>query len=144
MEFTTENICGFLIRSRLLAHEEVRAMYQRWQGDVKDGANTLAQFSSWLVANKYVTEYQAALHVLAPAAWGWAVPVLTVSGLADTGLDRLWEKIEAHRRAARASGEFERRRRAQRVPQGQPREQVAGTLCRPRRKAQYRPQHAAS
>jgi serine/threonine protein kinase len=61
MDFTVENICGFLIRGRLLTPEEVKTMYQRWLGDCKDGAGNLAKFSQWLVANKYVTEYQAAL-----------------------------------------------------------------------------------
>ena len=66
-------------------------------------------------AEAAAAEYQAALHVLAPSTWGWAVPVLTVSGLANSGLDRLWDDIEAHRRKAQASGELERRRRAQRI-----------------------------
>jgi serine/threonine protein kinase len=61
MEFTVENICGFLIRSKLLTPEEVRAMQQRWQNDAKDQTGSLSQFSKWLVANKYVTEYQAVL-----------------------------------------------------------------------------------
>jgi LAO/AO transport system kinase len=60
-------------------------------------------------------EYQGAFHILAPPQWGWKVPVLCVSGLADSGLDGLWRAIEAHRQAALASGELERRRRAQRV-----------------------------
>src|SRR5260370_15323815 len=59
MDFTVENICGFLIRSRLLTPEEVRAMQQRWLGEAKDQANSLSLFSKWLVDNKYVTEYQA-------------------------------------------------------------------------------------
>ncbi len=62
MEFTVQNICGLLIRSKLLSPDEVKAMYQRWQNEAKekDAAN-LALFSKWLVANRYVTEYQAAL-----------------------------------------------------------------------------------
>lgn len=61
MEFTVENICGFLIRSKLLTPEEVRAMQQRWLNEAKDQAGSMSQFSKWLVANKYVTEYQAVL-----------------------------------------------------------------------------------
>ena len=61
MDFTVENICGFLIRSKLLTPEEVRALQQRWQTDAKDQSGSLSQFSKWLVANKYVTEYQAVL-----------------------------------------------------------------------------------
>jgi LAO/AO transport system kinase len=66
-------------------------------------------------AKAAAAEYQAALHILAPPQWGWKVPVLCVSGLANSGLDGLWQTIERHREAAVASGELERRRRAQRV-----------------------------
>jgi serine/threonine protein kinase len=63
MEFTVENVCGLLIRSKLLSPDEVRAMYQRWQAEVKDAkdAANLGQFSKWLTANRYLTEYQVAL-----------------------------------------------------------------------------------
>ncbi|HMF19540.1 MAG TPA: serine/threonine-protein kinase [Gemmataceae bacterium] len=61
MVFTVENICGFLIRSKLLTPEEVRALQQRWQAEAKDQAGSISQFSKWLVANRYVTEYQAVL-----------------------------------------------------------------------------------
>jgi LAO/AO transport system kinase len=59
--------------------------------------------------------YQAALHILAPASASWTVPVLTVSGAANLGLDRLWEMVSEHRRIGEASGEARRRRRAQEV-----------------------------
>ena len=36
-------------------------------------------------------EYQAALHILGSSSGPWKVPVLTVSGMADRGLDRLWD-----------------------------------------------------
>jgi serine/threonine protein kinase len=61
MEFTVENVCGLLIRSKLLNPEEVKGMYARWQGEARDGAANLPQFVRWLVARQYVTEYQAAL-----------------------------------------------------------------------------------
>src|ERR687898_219963 len=38
-------------------------------------------------------EYRAALHILAPRSAHWSPPVLTVSGLANQGLDALWERI---------------------------------------------------
>jgi LAO/AO transport system kinase len=66
-------------------------------------------------AQAAAAEYQAALHILAAPQWGWKVPVLCVSGLANSGLDSLWQTIAAHRKEALASGELERRRRAQRV-----------------------------
>src|ERR1700730_8182233 len=61
MDFTVENICGFLIRSKLLTPEEVRAVQQRWQNEAKDQVGSMAQFMKWLVANKHLTEYQAVL-----------------------------------------------------------------------------------
>lgn len=61
MDFTVENICGFLIRSKLLTPEEVRALQPRWQNEAKDQVASLSQFMKWLVANKYITEYQAVL-----------------------------------------------------------------------------------
>src|SRR5262249_14895512 len=61
MEFTVENVCGLLIRSKLLTPEDVKAMYQRWQAEAKDAASNLAQFTRWLVGRQYVTGYQAAL-----------------------------------------------------------------------------------
>ena len=61
MEFTVENVCGLLIRSKLLIPDEVKAMYTRWQTESRDAVANLAQFTRWLVAKGYVTEYQAAL-----------------------------------------------------------------------------------
>jgi serine/threonine protein kinase len=61
MEFTVENVCGLLIRSKLLTPDEVKAMYARWQAEARDAIANLAQFTRWLVAHHYVTEYQAAL-----------------------------------------------------------------------------------
>ncbi len=61
MEYTVENVCGMLIRSKLLTPDEVKAMYQRWQAEARDAAANLAQFTRWLVAHNYVTDYQAAL-----------------------------------------------------------------------------------
>jgi serine/threonine protein kinase len=61
MEFTVENVCGLLIRSKLLTPDEVRTMYMRWQGDAGAAVTNLAAFTRWLVARQYVTEYQAAL-----------------------------------------------------------------------------------
>jgi serine/threonine protein kinase len=62
MELTVENICGLLIRSRLLTPDEVKGVYQRWQAEAKGAAaSSLGKFSKWLVANQFVTEYQVAL-----------------------------------------------------------------------------------
>ncbi|HZU36875.1 MAG TPA: serine/threonine-protein kinase, partial [Gemmataceae bacterium] len=61
MAYTVQNLCGFLIRSRLLSADEVRALYQRWRSEAGDTAAQTAQFLKWLVARRYVTEYQASL-----------------------------------------------------------------------------------
>jgi len=61
MEFSVENVCGLLIRSRLLNPDGVKTMYQRWQSEAKEHAGNLGQFTRWLVAKQYVTEFQATL-----------------------------------------------------------------------------------
>jgi serine/threonine protein kinase len=59
MELSVENICGLLIRSRLLTTDAVKTMYGRWQSESKSQVGNTARFTKWLVANQYVTEYQA-------------------------------------------------------------------------------------
>src|SRR6185437_3587001 len=61
MELTVQNVYGLLLRSKLLPIDEARTMYARWQQEAKDAATNLAKFASWMVANKYLTEYQAQL-----------------------------------------------------------------------------------
>lgn len=58
-------------------------------------------------------EYRAALHILSPASATWLPPVVTVSGLANQGLDALWRTILDHRAKLGATGELEAKRRAQ-------------------------------
>jgi LAO/AO transport system kinase len=64
-------------------------------------------------AQAAAAEYRAALHILAPASATWSPPVITVSGLANQGLDVLWRKVLEHRERLSASGELEAKRRAQ-------------------------------
>jgi serine/threonine protein kinase len=61
MEFSVQNLCGFLIRSKLMSPDGMKAMYQRWQAESPGNLENLGQFTKWLIANKYVTEYQAGL-----------------------------------------------------------------------------------
>jgi serine/threonine protein kinase len=61
MEFSVQNLCGFLIRSKLMSPDGMKAMYQRWQAEAPGNLENLGQFTQWLIANKYVTEYQAGL-----------------------------------------------------------------------------------
>ena len=63
MELTVQNVYGLILRSKLLSIDEAKTMYARWQGEAKDAAGDLPRFAAWLVANKYMTEYQASLLV---------------------------------------------------------------------------------
>ncbi len=61
MELSVQNVFGLVIRSRLLGADEARAMFDRWKAEAKDSAGNVAEFARWMVANQYVTEYQATL-----------------------------------------------------------------------------------
>ncbi len=60
MELTVQNVYGLLLRSKLLAIDEARSMYSRWQQEARDAAN-LPAFAAWMVSNRYLTDYQATL-----------------------------------------------------------------------------------
>lgn len=60
-------------------------------------------------------DYQAAMNILTPRDARWRPPVITISALANRGLDGMWEKIAEHRRLLTASGAFEAKRREQGV-----------------------------
>ena len=66
-------------------------------------------------ATRAAADYQNALHILTPATPEWSPPVLTVSGLNNVGLDKLWETIAKHRRRLTAVGAFQARRNDQSV-----------------------------
>jgi LAO/AO transport system kinase len=66
-------------------------------------------------AKAAAAEYRAALHIMAPKSQVWSPPVLLISGLANEGLERLWEQIGAFRTKTEASGDFAAKRRAQGV-----------------------------
>src|SRR5215472_6560643 len=61
MELTVQNVYGLLLRSKLLSLDEAKAMFTRWQEEAKDQAGNVARFASWMVANRYLTEYQSSL-----------------------------------------------------------------------------------
>lgn len=60
VEFKVENLCGFLIRSKLMTADEMQAMRQRWLLEARD-ATQVPAFLRWMIAKNYVTEYQASL-----------------------------------------------------------------------------------
>src|ERR1700722_17751247 len=61
VKFKVENLCGFLIRSKLMTAAEMQAMRARWLIDAKDAAAQVPAFLKWLVAKNYLTEYQAGM-----------------------------------------------------------------------------------
>jgi LAO/AO transport system kinase len=64
-------------------------------------------------ARAAAAEYRAALHILTPASATWSPPVITVSGLANLGLDALWQAVLDHRAKLTATGELDAKRRVQ-------------------------------
>lgn len=66
-------------------------------------------------AGAAAAEYGAALKILSPHPDGWSVPVLLVSGLANEGLDELWQTIEQFRSDHEGSGAFSAKRAEQAV-----------------------------
>ena len=66
-------------------------------------------------ARSAARELSAAIRLIHPHESLWRPPVLTMSAMEGTGLGELWDTIERHRRVLTEAGEFEARRRAQRV-----------------------------
>jgi serine/threonine protein kinase len=61
MDLSVQNVYGLLLRSKLLSLDDARKMYERWTTEAKDAATNTGRFAKWMVANHYVTEYQASL-----------------------------------------------------------------------------------
>jgi hypothetical protein len=61
MELSVQNIYGLLLRSKLLTLSDAHVMFQRWHQEAGQGAGHAGRFAQWMVANSYVTEYQATL-----------------------------------------------------------------------------------
>src|SRR5262245_23709722 len=61
MELTVQNVYGLLLRSKLMPPDDARAMFARWQDEAKDSVHNAARFAAWMVAQRYLTEYQAVL-----------------------------------------------------------------------------------
>ncbi|MFC5008624.1 methylmalonyl Co-A mutase-associated GTPase MeaB [Dactylosporangium cerinum] len=67
-------------------------------------------------AGKAARELAGALRLLRSGSGrDWQVPVVTCSGLTGDGLPELWARLERHHEHLAASGDFDRRREAQRV-----------------------------
>jgi serine/threonine protein kinase len=61
VDFSVENLYGFLFRSKLLPPEEVKTLYQRWLTEAGPTASQVAPFLRFLVSRQHLTEYQATL-----------------------------------------------------------------------------------
>ncbi|MBY0523156.1 MAG: serine/threonine protein kinase [Gemmataceae bacterium] len=58
---SVESLCNLLVRSRLLPPSNIRTMHQRWKTEAKDSSANVQVFGKWLIANKYITDYQWSL-----------------------------------------------------------------------------------
>ena len=61
MDLSVQNLYGLLLRSKLLSHEEARAMYARWHDEARDQSADPARFAAWMVQHRFLTEFQATL-----------------------------------------------------------------------------------
>ena len=68
-----------------------------------------------MAAERAAADYRSALHILSPRSPTWSPPVLTFSGLEDTGVDALWDQVLLYQSRMTASGEWQQRREQQRV-----------------------------
>lgn len=66
-------------------------------------------------ARAAASEYRAALNILTPRSKHWSPPVLTLSGLANEGLDDLWSQLQIFKERMQASGEWEGKRSEQQL-----------------------------
>jgi LAO/AO transport system kinase len=66
-------------------------------------------------ARRAAADYRRALEIMKPASPNWRPPVQTCSALTGDGLPEIWEQIGEHRVALGATGEFDAKRREQRV-----------------------------
>lgn len=60
-------------------------------------------------------ELAGALRLMQPPGASWTPPVLTCSARESTGLDTVWDRLEAHRARLAANGALDAKRRAQQV-----------------------------
>lgn len=66
-------------------------------------------------ARAAASDYRAAMHILAPKSPNWTPPVVTISGLANEGLDQLWDQIKIYKDRMQQSGEWSEKRSEQKV-----------------------------
>lgn len=64
-------------------------------------------------AQKAQAEFKNALHFFPPLPNGWIPDVITASALKHTGLDLIWEKMDAFQKLTKNNGSFEEKRNHQ-------------------------------
>ncbi len=60
MDLSVQNMYGLLIRSRLLSLDDAKKMFERWTSENKESGD-VDRFARWMVAQRYITDYQASL-----------------------------------------------------------------------------------
>jgi LAO/AO transport system kinase len=73
-----------------------------------DGENEAKAFEA-------AKDYISALRLTQPMTSNWMPPVVNCSSLTGKGLDEVWEKIQDHKKILETSGEWEGRRRIQKL-----------------------------
>ena len=58
-------------------------------------------------------QWRNALHMLRPASFNWAPPVIALSALHKEGIVEFWEQIEKYQAALKPTGEFAAKRQHQ-------------------------------
>jgi LAO/AO transport system kinase len=66
-------------------------------------------------AKQAAIHYRNALHIMQGRSPNWQPPVLMCSALRNVGLDEIWSRLVDYREKLTASGEFQEKRRNQRV-----------------------------
>ncbi|WP_316858129.1 methylmalonyl Co-A mutase-associated GTPase MeaB [uncultured Cohaesibacter sp.] len=74
-----------------------------------------ADGDGWARARKAAAQYRAALQIMTPSSPSWSPPVLTISGLANESLDKMWSQVVIHQEKLTATGELRKKRSGQQV-----------------------------
>ncbi|SDQ87530.1 methylmalonyl Co-A mutase-associated GTPase MeaB [Pseudovibrio sp. Tun.PSC04-5.I4] len=61
------------------------------------------------------SQYRTALHILTPRSKHWSPPVVTISGLANVGLDDLWSQLNIFKERMQANGDWDKKRAEQQL-----------------------------
>jgi LAO/AO transport system kinase len=68
-----------------------------------------------LAAESAASNYRMALHLMPAKNAAWTTPCLTISGLENVGLEKLWEQCLLYQERMKQTGEFQLKRNGQQV-----------------------------